>query len=766
MTERSQGVKPERFVSLRIKFVAFLSLIIIVTCSAISWYFINNKRDSMTQQLKNVGTILAKNLASNPRVRFAVITDDRETLAEFLDVVMGVDDVVYAIISDSDGHPLVARTKGRSTDARIRKREIQTTLYPDPGVGLATLQTTTLDPFVSYLVVEPGKSRAVPVDRLPSDMASKLTEQERMYDFALPVLRPAEYDIETDSLELQRAEASGGRRKGNSPASRVLGLIQVGLTESHLNVALIEAIGTAAWLTLAIILSGILGTIWLTNRIITPLRSLASVARRVTGGDLNATAPSTTNDEIGQLTWLFNNMTQSLKERDEAISTNLATISSQVRQLTTLNQAATALSSTLELDKLLRTVMRLLTDNLGFARTIVVFYDPETGRARVASVAGLAEAVQQTILQREFLVEEGTLHADLFVRGQSLLVTDIAHVAGRLPMGTLDLIRQSGTTSFVVAPLRSTQRILGYIGADRGQQACTQDDLDILVTLASHVAVAIDNAQAYHELGTLTASLEQRVEERTAEIQSANARLQELDKLKSAFVSIVSHELRTPMTAIRGYIDNMLDGLAGPLTEKQGHYLNRVKVNADRLTHMIAELLDLSRIEAGKVELSLSEVDLRTLAIDVLDEFQRMAQDKGVTVAMAAPETVPLFSGDRNKLHQVLTNLVGNALKFTPSEGRVEVSLSQPEPGILQVDVTDTGFGIPAEELPRIFEKFFRGHTVPPEARGAGLGLAIVRTLIELHGGRVWVESTVGAGSRFSFRLPLRPSPNAQAPGT
>ncbi len=754
----SPNVEPGRFVSLRVKFGVFLSLIVVVTCSTLSWYFIQNKRETMTQRLKDIGRVLTKNLASNPRVRYAIITDDRTMLAEFLDGVMAVDDVVYAVISDPTGEPLVARTKGLMADPKTRRRRPEQAVYPDPALARAPLATPVTDPLITYLVASPARPHAVPGEHLPTHVLADSVPAERLYDFALPVVRPSD---RSPLPGMPSFESPPMRPDQSAPASaqaRVVGLIQVGLTESHLNQALLDAIGTAAWLTLLTILGGVLGIVALTNRIITPLRSLATVARRVTGGDLTASVQPTTRDEIGQLTWLFNNMTQSLKERDEAISVNLSTISNQVRQLTTLNQAGTAIASTLDLDRLLSTLLQLLTDNLGFTRIVVMFFDAERGLARTARVSGVPDAIADAASRLEFPVrDDGSLHAELLLRGKSQLVLDLDAVAHRIPERNLRLLRQVGMTSFVAAPLRSTQRILGYIGADKGAVPCTQEDCDVLTTLASQVAVAIDNARAYRQLGELTASLEQRVLERTQEIQTANVRLKELDKLKSAFVSIVSHELRTPMTAIRGYIDNMLDGLAGPLTDKQVHYLNRVKFNADRLTHMIAELLDLSRIEAGRVELALSELDLRALASDVVDEFQRMASEKGVAIEMRASESLPAIAGDRNKLYQVLTNLIGNAMKFTPTGGRIEVEVTRTEPGRLQVSVSDTGCGIHAEELPRIFEKFFRGSTAPPEARGAGLGLAIVWTLIELHGGRVWVDSTVGVGSRFSFCLPLGP---------
>jgi signal transduction histidine kinase len=316
--------------------------------------------------------------------------------------------------------------------------------------------------------------------------------------------------------------------------------------------------------------------------------------------------------------------------------------------------------------------------------------------------------------------------------------------------------------SFVSAPLISHQRILGYLSGDKGHSRCTQEDLDLLVTIASHVAVAIDNARTYLDLETLAQRLEQRVVERTEDLQAANERLQELDQLKSAFVSIVSHELRTPMTSIKGLVENMMDGLTGTLNERQSFYLSRVKHNIERLTRMINDLLDLSRIEAGKMELQSSPVNLGSLAREVVELLQPLAEERHLTFLTRIIDPIPLIQADRDKLIQVLTNLIMNAIKFTEPSGTVTIEVCQQEDGFVRTCIQDTGCGIPLDEQQTIFERFYRGQAADIKNRGAGLGLAITKSLVELHGGRIWVTSKPGEGSRFSFTIPNQPpeSPN------
>jgi len=285
--------------------------------------------------------------------------------------------------------------------------------------------------------------------------------------------------------------------------------------------------------------------------------------------------------------------------------------------------------------------------------------------------------------------------------------------------------------------------------------ACSQEDLDLLVTIGNTIGVAIDNARAYQQLEQLTVTLEKRVEERTEKLQTANEKLLELDRLKSAFVSIVSHELRTPMTSIKGLVENMLDGLTGQLTERQGFYLSRVRVNIERLTRMINDLLDLSKIEAGGMQLRLDEFSMVDLVEETLESMQNAANEKSLSLTCQNVEDIPLIWGDKDKVSQILTNLVHNAIKFTPHDGSVTVSIKKMDSQGIQVSITDTGCGIPENEQDHIFDRFFRSSKSPVEAQGAGLGLAITKNLVELHGGQIGVYSTVGKGSQFFFTLPL-----------
>lgn len=720
------------FSSLRTKLVLFISLIIIGVCSGLSWYFIHLQAETMTRALTETGTILVKNLAHNSR--YAAIIEDRVVLEEYIAGVLESEEVVYAVITAANGSVLASATKGRLSGRNGITRVSEDSLYPSRTLTERLFDSATPAPVITPFVEE---SRA-----------------ETIYDFGMPILRRPSPQSPAVPLPFSLEQLEGRTKKEVQDAddAKVLSVVQIGLSRTKMQQALRDVVRNVILITLLIILVGIATTIVLADRIITPLKHLASVAKRVAEGDLVASVEPNTRDEVGELAGLFNRMTQSLKERNQAIQT-------QLNQLQTLNRTGTAIISTLDIDKLLNVVLHLLMDNLGYRRMLLMLYDPHRRAAYGARLAGVSRELEEAARLLEMPIEDdGSLHADLLLRGRGVLIEDIDSVADRMYPPILAMARQEGVRGFIAAPLKTSQRIMGFIAADRGGNPCRQEDLDLLLTIATQVAVAIDNGQAYQDLEELTRTLEHRVQDRTRELQVANEKLQELDRLKSAFVSIVSHELRTPMTSIKGYIENMLDGLTGGLTERQAYYLGRVKFNVERLTRMINDLLDLSRIEAGRVELARVPLPISELIPEIVESLQPVAQAKSISIQHRHQGAPVEISGDRDKLHQILTNLIQNAVKFTPSGGQISIETKPVAGGLVQFCVADTGCGISPDEQGRIFERFYRGETIQVDQRGAGLGLPITKSLVELHGGSIWVESVLGQGSRFYFTIPIASS--------
>ena len=233
----------------------------------------------------------------------------------------------------------------------------------------------------------------------------------------------------------------------------------------------------------------------------------------------------------------------------------------------------------------------------------------------------------------------------------------------------------------------------------------------------------------------------------------------EVDRLKSEFVATVSHELRTPMTSIKGYVDILLMGAAGALNENQLHFLDIVRTNTDRLSSLVNDLLDVSRIESGRISLTIEAIDLKEMAEDVIADIQRRSQEENKPMAMTldVPAGLPQVSGDVERVRQILTHLVDNAYHYTPANGQILVHM-HPADGLVEINVEDNGIGIDQVDAERVFERFFRGEDPLVLATpGTGLGLAIVKQLVSMHKGRIWMTSKgiPGEGSTFSFTLPV-----------
>jgi signal transduction histidine kinase len=224
--------------------------------------------------------------------------------------------------------------------------------------------------------------------------------------------------------------------------------------------------------------------------------------------------------------------------------------------------------------------------------------------------------------------------------------------------------------------------------------------------------------------------------------------------MKTDFVSIVSHELRTPMTSIRGYLDLLLMGAPGPLNEQQVRFMQVARDNTERLQELVNDLLDLSRIESGKIELDMQVISLPDIIDHVAGSLRNQFDSRGLFLTLDIASDLPRILGDPLRISQIVTNLLSNAYKYT-AQGGVTIRARQTG-DFLQVDVIDTGVGISLQDQQNLFTRFFRSEDpFVREQSGTGLGLNITQSLIEIHGGTIWVESEPGVGSTFSFTLPL-----------
>ena len=424
----------------------------------------------------------------------------------------------------------------------------------------------------------------------------------------------------------------------------------------------------------------------------------------------------------------------------------------KVTQLTALHRAGLLFSSTLDRETLMQKVLEALTSDLQYDRAMVSFYDPVRRVVKDARLLGVSPEIQAFARAREIPVTDPLSPEGLvLLQGQPLLIGDLQAVWDRIhPLNQL-LASMTQGKALIAVPLKTKDRILGSLTVDRIQaHSLTQDDLELMMTVAHQVAIALDNVAAYEQIEYLNVGLEAKVRARTAELEQG-------DRLRSQFLSHVSHELKTPLTSIKGFLQNLLDGLTGPLNEKQQRYVSRMLDNSDRLIRMIEALLDRTRIESGRLDLVPGEIDLGQCVTDAVEQLRLLAQEKQQTLEAVVPPASLLVWADRDRLIQIVTNLVQNAVKFTPVNGRVSVTVRQETQALAGVSVQDTGPGIPMEFLDQIFDPFFRAKEIRSERKGLGLGLSIVRTLVELHGGTIAARSEPGQGAELYFTIPLLP---------
>ncbi len=733
------------FPNLRTKFVLVFSLILVIACVILTWYYVEERRAAMASNLQQLGTILLTSVAENEHFQYAgLVGEDQATLQQFMEGIVAVQDVVYVVITGSNGTVLARQTKGSRQSSASLVRSVNYPLYPDSQIAKHLFQSPKTTPLMTRF-------------SLSTRVGNRFAWEEIVYDFAMPVLRTAKGSTSLPPFSILLNE--GGTNPSPTQPALVSGVVQIGLSDARWKQDLTTTIGDILFLTILIIGAGALAAYLLTRRITKPLINLAGVAQQVAEGRSPMPLIPSTRDEVGQLTNMFNLMTHSLQERSIAITANMATIEHQVGQLTTLHQVSASLARTLDLNQILNTVLDLLINNLGFTRMFLMLRHRERNTAYVAQIAGVSPDIAEAARHLDVPIpNDGGLQADLLIHGKSLLIPNLEAVADRMQPPILELARRTGVTSFVAVPLQSQNQVLGYLAGDRGGQPCTDEDLHMLVTIAGHVAAAIDNARAYSHLEELMQHLEQRIAERTQELSTANETLQEHDRRRSLFLSVASHELRTPMTVIRSFADNMRDGIAGPVNEQQLTYLTRIGHNLSRLTRIINQLLDWSRLDSKKEVLSFTPVCVEATALQVADSLRTVAAEKTITIEIVHAEGLPAVQGDPDKLEQILWNLIGNASKFTPPGGRITIDFQTTPEGFVQTCVADTGCGIDPNHLEKLFQEFSKVPSALPTAQGAQLGLFITKSLVTMHQGTIWVESKPGAGTRFYFTVPVASS--------
>lgn len=366
-----------------------------------------------------------------------------------------------------------------------------------------------------------------------------------------------------------------------------------------------------------------------------------------------------------------------------------------------------------------------------------------------------------TILPKERIPIGEGLNSWVVTHHEPLLV---GSVADEKRIGVQSIVDTKQTESWLGVPMVARDRVVGVISIESYRKnAFKQEDVILLTAIANQAAVALDNSHLYRDLEGLTVALEQRVRERTNELREMNLRLMAADRSKNQFLANMSHELRTPLNSIIGFSSVLLDRSRETLAPRLYKFLENIQTAGKHLLDLINDLLDLSKIEAGKMELRIDTFDLGDTIASVERVMREFAAESNVRIHYDVDAAIPHVRLDEGRLKQILFNLVSNAVRFSPDGGPVHINarfvpVGQSPLGVdcVRIDVIDSGLGIPAEELKQIFVEFYQTEQGRHQQRGGtGLGLSLTKNFVELHNGKIEVQSTLGEGSCFTMHLPL-----------
>jgi signal transduction histidine kinase len=503
-----------------------------------------------------------------------------------------------------------------------------------------------------------------------------------------------------------------------------------------------QALSATVYRTVALIVAGLLisalAALWLARSMTRPIRVLQEGAARIGAGDLEQKIDVRTGDELQALAEQFNRMSTQLRESYAGLERKVEERTAELRE-TLEQQTATAgilqvISSSVAnaqpvFEKIVSSCQRLFL--VGQVGIILV---REDGMIDIGAHLGPGDD-----LRRLFPMPlKGTSTALCIEERRIMHWPDVFGAPG-VPESIVRSARLSGTKSLLMAPMLWEGRGVGSIYVGRQQKgAFSEKEMGLLKTFADQAVIAVQNARLFRD------------------IQDKGRQLEIANQHKSEFLANMSHELRTPLNAIIGFSEVLIEKMFGEVNEKQLDYLNDIHSSGRHLLSLINDILDLSKIEAGRMELDVSEFDLRAALANAMTLVKERAQRNGVELALEADPALGAFRADERKFKQIMLNLLSNAVKFTPSGGKVTVS-ARAAGGGLEVAVADTGVGIAPEDQSLVFEEFRQvGRDYTKKAEGTGLGLALVRKFVELHGGTIRLESEPGKGSTFTFNLPER----------
>jgi signal transduction histidine kinase len=536
-------------------------------------------------------------------------------------------------------------------------------------------------------------------------------------------------------------------------AGQKVGTIQLVMSREIIKKELIVNISVIVNLTLVIIAGISVTSVFITRRYISrPLLELQNSATAIASGDLEAFIDTSSSDEIGSLAKDLDVMRDSIKQLfgelsdskdkleeysrtlERKVEVRTQELARSVEELQALGEVSQAVSSTLDLQKVLATIVAHAVELSGTESGAIYEFDETSEEFELRATHRMSEELIQAIRDSGVKLGE-TAVGWAGVNREAVQIPDILEEP---TYPTREIMKREGFRALLAVPLLREDRLIGGLVVRRRAPGQFQKEtVDLLQTFATQSALAIQNARLFRE------------------IEAKGRELEIASKHKSDFLANMSHELRTPLNAILGYTELIIDKIYGDVPENIQEVLERVEKNGRHLLGLINDVLDLSKIEAGQLLLSLDDYSMKEVVHTVFTSVESLAAEKNLELKVSVSPEVAHGKGDQQRISQVFLNLVGNAIKFTEAgEVRVEATASNDN---FVVSISDTGPGLSEADKQMIFEEFHQVDGSSTRKKGGtGLGLSIAKRIVEMHGGRIWVESTVGKGSTFWFTLPVR----------
>ena len=440
--------------------------------------------------------------------------------------------------------------------------------------------------------------------------------------------------------------------------------------------------------------------------------------------------------------------------------------------LDALQKTSRLISTTLDENEIFKRLDQSLIVDLGFEKNLICIYDKNQALKCRLNVGFSPEDVQFVVasLEKEKSLIQALKEGQAFTSAAS---SSHSHRSpprgdeGEDPIGRQakeSIIRIFDVQHFVLTPILTQDNISGilFVGNRSNTSAITEGDEELVSVLANQIGQALENARLFEQAYGASQALESKVRERTKQLASALEEVELINKTKSEFISAVSHELRTPLTSIKGYASLLITGKLGAVPEAVKERLEKINAHSDNLVKMVNNLLDIARIESGRVEMKMEKCDITAIIETARDLLTPQMREKNLQWKTDIAAGVPELTLDKHQAERIFINLISNAIKFTPEKGTITVRVRH-DPHAAAIEVSDTGIGVSKEDLNKLFDEFYRvDNEINQNVKGTGLGLSLVKKIVDAHKGKIRVTSELNQGTTFHFTLPF----NSATPAT